>query len=105
MGTPRSPATRAPWLARTMSCTVNGGTALLGPRLGQDSSRNVAVVERKHVGADDLIGLVPLPGNDHRVAGLGPGERLPDRGGTVGHGRVAAPGPARPAPTRPHPRP
>src|SRR2546428_6720547 len=103
MGTPRSPATRAPWLARTMSCTVNGGTALLGPRLGQDSSRNVAVVEREHVGADDLIGLVPLPGNDHCVAGLGPAERRPDRGRAVGRGRVAAPRPPRPPQPRPDP--
>src|SRR2546425_6562612 len=71
--------------------------ALLGPRLRQDSPRDVAVVEREHVGADDLIGLVALPGNHHRVAPFGPGESVADRDGAVGLPHVAARGRSRPA--------
>src|SRR5436309_10668853 len=73
-----------------------GAQSLLDPALRQDSPRDVAVVEREHLGADDLIGLVTLPGDDDRIARLGPGERGPDRDGAVGLGRVAAragPGP------------
>src|SRR5262245_5950830 len=90
MGTPRSPATRAPCVARTMSWTVNGGTVALGPLSRQDPPRDLAVVERQHVGAHDLIGLVTLPGDDHRVAGLGPAERGTDRARAIGLGREAA---------------
>src|SRR5215467_15086674 len=79
MGTPRSPATRAPWVARTMSWTVKGGTVALGPLSRQDPPRDLAVVERQHVGAHDLIGLVTLARDDHRVTRLGPAEHGADR--------------------------
>src|SRR6266850_6903986 len=71
--------------------------ALLAPCLRQDLARDLAVVERKHVGADDLIGLVTLSGDDDRIAGLGPGEGPADRRSPVDLRRVAArrrPGPA-----------
>src|SRR3989441_7172873 len=90
MGTPRSPATRAPCVARTMSWTVNSGTVALGPLSRQDPPRDLTVVERQHVGAHDLIGLVTLSGDDDRVARLGPGEHGADRARTIGLGRDAA---------------
>src|SRR5258705_11182017 len=86
-----------------MSCTVNGGTGALAPCLRQDLARDLAVVERKHVGADDLIGLVTLSGDDDRIAGLGPGEGPADRRGPVDLRRVAARRPPRPAPAGPPP--
>src|SRR5262245_26204132 len=90
MGTPRSPATRAPWVARTMSWTVKGGTVALGPLSRQDPPRDFTVVERQHVGAHDLVGLVTLAGDDHRVAGLGPAEHGANRAGAIRLGRDAA---------------
>src|SRR5258705_7337855 len=89
MGTPRSPATRAPCVARTMSWTVNSGTVALGPLSRQDPPRDLTVVERQHVGAHDLIGLVTLSGDDHRVARLGPSEHRPDRVRAIRLGREA----------------
>src|SRR5580765_4076046 len=90
MGTPRSPATRAPCVARTMSWTVNSGTVALGPLSRQDPPRDLTVVERQYVGAHDLIGLVTLSGDDHRVARFGPAEHRPDRARAIGLGREAA---------------
>src|SRR5262245_35948959 len=90
MGTPRSPATRAPCVARTMSWTVNGGTVALGSPARQDPSRNLAVVERKRLGPDDLIGLVTLSCDDDGVARLGPREDRGDRSTAVGLGRDPA---------------
>src|SRR5262245_56117636 len=90
-GTPRSPTTSAPWVARTISWTVKVG--MLGRPLAEDGARHVTVVEGQHVGADDLVGLVPLARDDHGVAGAGPGERVRDGRATVGLGgpaRVAA---------------
>src|SRR5438093_10388403 len=64
--------------------------ALLAPCLRQGLARDLAVVEPKHVGANDLIGLVTLSGDDDRIAGLGPGEGPADRRGPVDLRRVAA---------------
>src|SRR5438034_9161484 len=64
--------------------------ALLAPCLRQDLARDLAVVEPKHIGANDLIGLVTLAGDDDRLAGLGPGEGPADRRGPVDLRRVAA---------------
>src|SRR5262252_1025792 len=89
MGTPRSPATRAPCVARTMSWTVKGGTVALGPLSRQDPPRDLAVIERQHVGAHDLIGLVTLARDDDGVAGLGPAEHGADRTGAIRLGREA----------------
>src|SRR6266508_3292471 len=44
-----------------------------GPGLG-------AVVEGEHLGADDLVGLMTLAGDDDHVAGAGPAERALDGG-------------------------
>src|SRR4030095_4316994 len=96
MGTPRSPATRAPCVARTMSWTVNVGTGALGPLSRQDPPGDLAVVEGEHVGADDLIGLVTLPGDDDRIARRGPAEDRANRARAVGLGREAARGRAGP---------
>src|SRR5205823_669040 len=103
MGTPRSPATRAPWVARTMSWTVNAGTIALGPLSRQDPPRDLAVVERQYVGADDLIGFVTLPGDDHRVARLGPSERGADRARDRARSR-SGPAPPQPGECRPRSR-
>src|SRR2546428_234936 len=88
-GTPRSPLTSAPWVARTSSWTRTAARRLLPPRLRQQPPRDVAVVERQHVGPDDLVRLVPLAGDDHRVAGPRPRERGGDRRTPVGEPRIA----------------
>src|SRR5215813_9713816 len=76
--------------------------ALLAPGLRQDLSRDLAVVERQDLGADDLIGLVTLPGDDDRVADLGPLERTADRRAPIGFGDIAARRRAGPAHTGHH---
>src|SRR2546425_12297627 len=74
-----SPLTSSPLVARTSSWTLNAAMRLLTRPLRQQPPRDVAVVERQHVGPDDLVRLVPLAGDDHRVAGPRPRERGGDR--------------------------
>src|SRR5215467_12864723 len=66
-----------------MSWTVKGGTVALGPLSRQDPPRDLAVIERQHVGAHDLIGLVTLARDDDGVAGLGPAEHGAKRPGAA----------------------
>src|SRR5467141_2184343 len=73
---PRSPPRRAPPLPRTMSPIVNAG--MRGPLCrspGEGGPGLGSVVEGEHLGADDLIGLMALAGDDDHVAGAGPGQR------------------------------
>src|SRR5439155_11806807 len=71
--------------------------SLLAPLSRQDPPRDLAVVERERVGTHDLIGLVTLAGEDHRIARLGPGEHRGNRARAVGLGREAPRGRAGPA--------
>src|SRR5438132_181329 len=71
--------------------------SLLGPLSRQDPPRDLAVVERERVGTHDLIGLVTLPGDDDRIARLGPGEHRGNRAPAVRLGREAARDRASPA--------
>src|SRR5262245_11314584 len=80
-GTPRSPTTSAPWVARTISWTVK---VAISAALRQDRPRHRAVVERQHDGTDDLVGLVTLARDQHGVVALGPPERRRDGGAPVG---------------------
>src|SRR5438552_16640977 len=47
---------------------------------GEGGPGLVAVVEGEHLGADDLVGLMALAGDDDHVAGAGPGQRAPYSG-------------------------
>src|SRR5215470_14448864 len=55
----------------------------------QQCPRHIAVVERQHLAADDLVGLVPFAGDDDRVARARPRERRADRSVAIGHAGVA----------------
>src|SRR5262249_9580513 len=82
-GTPRSPTTSAPWVARTISWTVK---VAISAALRRARPRHVGVVDGEHVGTDDLVGLVPLARDQPGVVALGPPERRRDGGAPVGLG-------------------
>ena len=67
------------------------------PTRPQRGPRHLAVVEIERLGADDLVGLVPLPRDHHHVARAPPGHRGLDGPAAIGHGLVPARGPGRDA--------
>src|SRR5262249_45264776 len=55
----------------------------------EELTRHLTVVERQHLGADDLVRLMALARDDDRVTGAGPAERVGDGRAPVGLARVA----------------
>src|SRR5919201_4409128 len=86
-GTARSPTTSAPWVARTISCTVKAGTLI--PRSRQQLAGHLTIVEVQDVTAHNLVGLVALPRDEHGVAGPGPAQGVGDGAAPIGLGHVA----------------
>ncbi len=68
--------------ARVVSVRSDSGRPV--PKRGELAGSDLAIVEVDRLGAEDLVGLVSLAGDDHHIARPGERQRERDRGTAVG---------------------